>query len=171
MDRVVVVGGPGSGKTTTARALAEQIGAGYIEVDARWWEPGWHHVDAPELRRRVRAAIAAEHPRWVLDGSYVEELAEALWPEADTLVWMTVPRHTAIRRAVLRSVRRARSGQLLWGTNRESWSNLTLRSVVRLWNRWPEYDLRIEAALSQPWAGHLEVIRASSPVEAAPRLR
>jgi adenylate kinase family enzyme len=162
---VVIVGGPGSGKSTAARALASDLGFHHVEADALWWEPEWRHVDAAQLQRRVLEAVEGR-PRWVVDGNYISELAEMLWPAADTLMWMAAPRRTALRRAVSRTLCRVRRRELLWGTNRESLSTVAPRNLMRLWRRWPDYDRRIRAALAEPSAQHLNVVRLSSAREA-----
>ena len=68
MRRVVVVGAPGSGKTTTATAIARRLGLPRVELDALHWGPGWTPVDNEILRDRLRAAVAGD--AWVVDGNY-----------------------------------------------------------------------------------------------------
>ena len=41
LERVVVVGTSGSGKTTFARSLSIELGATYTEVDALYWGQNW----------------------------------------------------------------------------------------------------------------------------------
>jgi adenylate kinase family enzyme len=103
----VVVGGPGSGKSTVAAALAERLGARHVELDELWWDPGWTPAGREKLRQRLSYRLAAD--RWVVDGNYIDEVADLAWPGADAIVWLDLPRRVAIRRAVLRSTRRALS--------------------------------------------------------------
>lgn len=166
MDRVVVVGGPGSGKTTLARALAEQLGVRPIELDALWWDTAWTPAGAEELGHRVTARLTTSE-RWVVDGNYLDEVGtRVLWPAADTLVWLDINRAIGFRRAVGRSLRRLARRDTLWNGNREVLSTLSPRSLVRLWRRWPSYSTRIADALRDPRVAHLEVVRLSSRGEA-----
>ena len=105
MRRIVVVGGPGSGKTVVAASLAERVDARHVELDELWWQEEWTPAGRDELRRRLTAPLDAH--RWVIDGNYIDEIAELVWPQADTIVWLDPPRHVAVRRAVMRSARRA----------------------------------------------------------------
>jgi len=154
VQRVAVVSGPGAGKTTFARAL----GLPHIELDALWWDAGWQPAPIETFRARVRAAVAAE--TWVVEGFYVEEAgAEIVWPRADTLVWLDLPRHVCVPRAVWRSLGQVVRRVELWNGNRQRASVLTPRSIWRLWRRWPTYPATIERALTTHDVSHLEVIR------------
>lgn len=160
-QRVVVVGGPGSGKTWLAGRLAERLGAVHVEVDELWWSrPGWVHVTADELRAALAVRLEAAGGRWVVDGNYLEEIGAQLWPAADTLVWLDLPRRRAVTRAVLRSARRVLTRRPLWNGNREVVAVLSPWSVARLWRRWPHYGSAIESSLADlRRAGHPEVVR------------
>lgn len=52
LQRVVIVGTSGSGKTTMARELSVLLGTPHIELDALQWLPGWQSL------RRARPSFA-----------------------------------------------------------------------------------------------------------------
>jgi ATPase family associated with various cellular activities (AAA) len=164
VDRVVVVGGPGSGKTTVAASLADRLGLEHIEVDALWWQPEWTHLEPHELQRCVLTRLDSAG-RWVLDGNYLDEIAAVVWPLADTLVWLDIARSTGFRRTVVRSLRRAVRREQLWSGNRESIATFGPGSLYRLWMRWPAYSLRIDALLAEPTYASLRVIRLQSQTD------
>ena len=146
LRRLVIVGGPGVGKTTMANALAQQCDLVSVELDELWWGPRWTSADASELRARVTARI--DHvDGWVADGNYLDEVSSMLWSSADVIVWLDLPRRTGFVRAVCRSFRRVVSRQELWNGNRETWRVLTPSSLGALWRRWPDYPRRIETLL------------------------
>ena len=148
VDRLVIVGGPGSGKSTLARAAATALSAPHVELDAVWWQAGWVHLEAVEFAERVRDILDRER-RWVVDGNYVAEIAEVVWPAADAIVWLDVPRRTAVRRAVLRSARRAMTREELWNGNRQGFDVLRPSSIARLWSRWPGYNDSVRLAIDR----------------------
>ena len=129
MRRVVVVGGPGSGKSTVASTLAERLGGQHVELDELWWGPGWRPAERLEFRQRLSELLAVD--KWIVDGNYIDEIADLVWPTVDAVVWLDPPRHAAIRRAVLRSAGRAFRGTELWNGNRESLAVLSPNSIWR----------------------------------------
>jgi len=85
----------------------------------------------------------------VIEGFYVEEAAEEfVWPVADVILWLDLPRHVSVRRALRRSTTRVLRRTILWGTNTQSASILTPASVVRFIRRWPTYPARIGPSLA-----------------------
>jgi len=147
MQRVVVVGGPGSGKSTVAAMLAERLTARHVELDGLWWDPEWTPAGCEQMRRRLAGPLVAD--RWVIDGNYIDEVADLVWPLADTIVWLDLPRHVCVRRAVLRSGGRAIRRSELWNGNRQSLAVLSPWSIARLVHRWPDYSKRIARTLTE----------------------
>jgi adenylate kinase family enzyme len=131
--RIAVVGSSCSGKTTLARRLAAHHGVPHIELDAlHWRRPNWTEPPLEEFRALVAEAIAA--PGWVSDGSYHGKLGDTVLDSADFIVWLDLPFATILRRLWRRTLRRIRTGEELWGGNRETWRDSFLdRDSLFLW--------------------------------------
>ncbi|MEV7005377.1 hypothetical protein [Streptosporangium sp. NPDC051022] len=155
MNRVLIAGISGAGKTTLARRLESRIGLPHHELDALHHGPGWRK--RPEFESDVEAFSAG--PRWVTEDQYHSALGDLLWERADTLVWLDLPRLTVMRRVVWRSLLRAVTRRELWNGNRESVRDwLDAEHPIR-W-AWSQHDRRrqrtAERILRHP---HLGVVR------------
>ncbi|MDX1393179.1 MAG: shikimate kinase [Gemmatimonadota bacterium] len=81
-------GNSGSGKTTRARALADEHDLVHLDLDSIVWEPDRVAVQRPlaDVLASLRDFLGA-HDRWVIEGCY-GELVEAAAPECTRLVFL-----------------------------------------------------------------------------------
>ena len=117
MQRVVVIGNTGSGKSTFARKLALAIGVPYVESDDLFWEPGWVEVDNDVFRQRLDDASSAD--AWVIAGNYLSRATDITWPRADTIVWLDLPLPLVISRSIRRTIKRGVTRELVCNGNTE----------------------------------------------------
>jgi adenylate kinase family enzyme len=97
MRRIVVVGNSGSGKSTIARALGEKLELPVLELDSIYHLKGWEPLPEEELRATL-ANVALEQ-QWVIDGNYTNlGMKDLIWPVADTLIWLDLPRSVVMPR-------------------------------------------------------------------------
>jgi adenylate kinase family enzyme len=171
LERVVVIGTSGSGKTTFARVLAQALGLRHVELDALYWGPDWTPQPTELFRQRVVEAAAG--PRWVIDGNY-SAVRELIWPRATAVVWLNYPLRVNLVRILARTFRRALLRERLWHGNRESLRrSLLSRGSILLWvlqthgRRRREYP----ELLRKPEHAHLAVVELRSPGEAEAFLR
>lgn len=68
MDRIMVIGPCGAGKSTAAARLADLTGLPLIHMDKLNWQPGWVETGNAELRAKVSAAAAGDS--WIIEGNY-----------------------------------------------------------------------------------------------------
>lgn len=99
MQRVLVIGIPGAGKSTFSRKLAKRTGLPLIHLDREFWQPGWKVTPREQWRAKVAALAARE--AWVMDGNYGASLDLRL-PRADTVTWFNYPRRIALPRILWR---------------------------------------------------------------------
>jgi adenylate kinase family enzyme len=99
MQRVLIIGSPGAGKSTLTHALAARTGLPLHHLDRIHWLPGWTERDRDEARGMVEQVLARE--RWIIDGNYGSTMAMRL-PRADTVVWLDYPTHLCLTRAIKR---------------------------------------------------------------------
>ncbi|PVE23522.1 AAA family ATPase [Microvirga sp. KLBC 81] len=89
MQRILVIGSPGAGKSTLARRLSERLNLPLIHLDREYFGPGWTMPPRPEWREHVKAL--ADRPAWVMDGNYASTF-DIRVPRATAIVWLDLPR-------------------------------------------------------------------------------
>lgn len=94
MQRVLVMGSPGSGKSMFAKKLSAITGIPVVSIDALFWKPGWTPSEDAEFDDRV--AEAAQAPRWIMDGNYLSHAGMLRRERADTVIWLDLPRVTSM---------------------------------------------------------------------------
>ena len=101
----------------------------------------------------------------MVDGNYNSlGVADLVWPFADTLVWLDLPRRVVMRQVISRTIRRVSTGEELWNGNRERWSNLVhprpdRNIILWAWTRQAHYKRSYERRLGNGSWSHLDVIR------------
>lgn len=88
MRRVLVIGCPGTGKSTLTRALAETLGLPAVYLDRLWWKSGWINRTRAEFDARLDAALAGD--AWVMDGNYLRTLPRRL-ERCDAVLFLDLP--------------------------------------------------------------------------------
>ena len=86
MERIMIIGCGGSGKTTLARILHERTGLPLVHLDQIYWSPGdWKHLEREEFDRKLQ--IELEKPQWIMDGNFNRTLEMRL-ERADTVIYL-----------------------------------------------------------------------------------
>lgn len=99
MQRVLIIGPCGAGKSALARTLGSRLSLPVIHIDQLNWQPGWIESDKADLANKIAAAAAGEH--WVIDGNYSDTLAERL-SRTDTVIYLDFPISLCLWRVVRR---------------------------------------------------------------------
>ncbi|NNE73897.1 MAG: hypothetical protein HKN26_09550 [Acidimicrobiales bacterium] len=169
MQRVVVIGSSGAGKTTLARALSRALELPFTEQDELFHLPGWTERPLPEFRRIIAETFPAGG-RWITDGNY-GSVHDILHPRADTFVWLDYERPLIMRRLIARTLRRTVTREELWNGNREPWSNFMRwdpeHNIIRWsWTHFEKYRALYEDHAAGPQWAHATVHRLQHPDEA-----
>ena len=85
MERVMIIGSGGAGKSTLARELGRRTGLPVFHLDAAYWKPGWEPTPREEWAQRVEELACG--PRWIIDGNYSNTMDDRL-KHADTIIFL-----------------------------------------------------------------------------------
>lgn len=167
--RIAVWGMSSSGKTTLAAELARRLGVAHIEIDSIFWRPGWEETPVDEFRAAIAAALDQNQDGWVIDGNYAQVQGSIL-PRADTVVWLHVPLPILLFRLVRRTLGRIITGELLWGTNRETFRDAFFSRdslfmyVVKTWRTYPASRSHLLATI--PHEADVVMVRSKKEMKA-----
>ena len=72
--RIHLAGGPGSGKTTAAKILADTLGLAHLDLDSIFWEPYAPGAERLKDADQRDAALArfSQGDSWVVEGAYAQ---------------------------------------------------------------------------------------------------
>ena len=99
MERVLVIGCPGAGKSTFARALQGATGLTLYYLDQLFHLPDGSHVSQADFDEGLAAILKA--PRWIIDGNYQRTLAPRL-ARCDTVFLLDYPLSVCLAGAAAR---------------------------------------------------------------------
>ena len=99
MKKVIVIGCPGSGKTTFAEKLNKQTGLPLYYLDAIWHKPDKTHIPREEFDQRISEIFAT--PEWIIDGNYSRTIEMRL-KECDTVFLFDLPTEVCLQGATER---------------------------------------------------------------------
>ena len=110
MERILIIGCGGAGKSTLAKKLGEKTGLPVVHLDQIYWSPGnWQHLEKDEFDALLMQEL--QKPRWILDGNFNRTM-ELRLEKCDTVIYLDFNRITCILGWMKRVVKN-------WGTARE----------------------------------------------------
>lgn len=99
MKKVIIIGCPGSGKTTFAEKLNNCTGLPLYYLDAIWHKPDKTHISREEYDERL--AEIFKTPEWIIDGNYNRTIETRL-KECDTVFLFDLPSEVCLQGAAER---------------------------------------------------------------------
>lgn len=113
MERIVVIGNGGSGKSFLSEEIAKSNGNKLISLDDLFWEPQGFNTKRPKEIVRRDIELLKVKSTWVVEGVF-GALAEAFMPYSDFVIFLDIP--WEVCKASMLS--RARQGQTDESLNR-----------------------------------------------------
>ena len=85
MNKAIIIGCPGSGKSTFSKALHEKTGLPLYHLDMLYWNSDRTTVSKELFRERLQKVI--EENQWIIDGNYGSTI-ELRMKECDTVFFL-----------------------------------------------------------------------------------
>ena len=96
MEKVIIIGCPGSGKTTFAEKLQKVTGLPLYYLDAIWHKPEKTHISREDFDARIQEIF--DTPGWIIDGNYRRTLEMRL-THCDTVFLFDLPAEVCLQGA------------------------------------------------------------------------
>lgn len=100
MERILIIGCGGAGKSTLACQLGEKLNLPVVHLDKLFWKPGWVESTQEEIDTKILQEV--QKPQWIMDGNYNRTLPQRL-QYCDTIIYLDFSR-TACLLGVLKRI-------------------------------------------------------------------
>ena len=94
MERILIIGCGGAGKSTLARQLGEKLNLPVVHLDKLFWKPGWVASSREEMNEKIRVEL--EKPQWIMDGNFNHTIPERI-KYCDTVIYLDFSRFACLR--------------------------------------------------------------------------
>jgi adenylate kinase family enzyme len=101
MQRILILGCPGAGKSTLARQIGQSLHLPVIHLDREYWRAGWRSTPDAEFDEAVAKLV--ERQCWVMDGNYHRTLDVRL-ARTDLAIHLDFPRWRCLSRICRRTL-------------------------------------------------------------------
>ena len=88
MQKVIVIGCPGAGKSTFSRKLSAKTGLPLYYLDMIWHRPDRTVIGEDEFDRRLAGIVSQD--KWIIDGNYARTLPTRL-AQCDSVFFFDLP--------------------------------------------------------------------------------
>lgn len=97
MNRIMVLGPSGTGKTTVGALLGKKLGLITLHLDSVYWKKDWDNIDK-EVFDKYMKDFFRKNRKWVIDGNYTNNLHfDYRIDLADTIIFLDFGTQMALK--------------------------------------------------------------------------
>ena len=93
MERIIIIGCGGAGKSTLARKLGEVLDLPVVHLDKLFWKPNWVEKSNEEFDALLAQELAKD--RWIMDGNFNRTMPERI-KRCDTIIYLDFSRFACL---------------------------------------------------------------------------
>ena len=93
MERLIIIGCGGAGKSTLARKLGEVLDLPVVHLDKLFWKPGWVEMEREEFDALLQVELQKE--KWIMDGNFNRTMPERM-KRCDTIIYLDFSRFACL---------------------------------------------------------------------------
>ncbi|SHH89766.1 AAA family ATPase [Clostridium intestinale] len=102
MERIIIIGGNGCGKTTFAKELSDKLNLPLIHLDVLYWRDNWETASTDEFDELLVQEITK--PKWIIDGNIGRTIPFRL-KYCDTVIYMDFSRLKCVYGVIKRVIK------------------------------------------------------------------
>jgi adenylate kinase family enzyme len=93
MERIIIIGCGGAGKSTLARQLGDKLSLPVVHLDKLFWLPGWVEMEKDAFDALLLEEMAKE--KWIMDGNFNRTMSQRL-ERCDTVIYLDFSRFACL---------------------------------------------------------------------------
>lgn len=101
MERIIIIGCGGAGKSTLARKLGQVLNLPVVHLDKLFWKPNWVETSPEEFDALLAQELAKD--RWIMDGNFNRTMPERI-KRCDTIIYLDFSRVACLLGVVKRVI-------------------------------------------------------------------
>lgn len=101
MQRILILGSPGTGKSTLSRKLSDILQLPLYHLDQLFFEADWV-INKVKFNQQLQQVLKQD--QWIIDGNYAASLPDRL-TQADAVIYLDYPTPVALSGVIKRYVR------------------------------------------------------------------
>ncbi len=99
MNRIMIIGCCGSGKSTLSRQLQKAVNLPLFHLDQYFWKPNW--TETPKDKWKDIVTDLANKDQWIIDGNYGGTM-DIRFERADTIIYLDISTIRCLGRVIKR---------------------------------------------------------------------
>lgn len=158
MGKYLIIGSPGSGKTSLALKLSEKTKLPIYSLDQIFWKPGWQKVTQEEFISAIQQIRSL--PPGIIEGCY-PKIIELCLDMTEIVIYLDISRYKCINRMLFRTL--THLGRQRPNAPEGCLERFDKNFFKYIWNFRKNYELKIRQSIEQ-YKNEVIILRSSKQI-------